>query len=245
MIELIGVSKTYAMNARPVHALRDVDLRIGRGEYVAVLGPSGSGKSTLMHLIGCLDTPTAGEVRFDGTRVSGLSRNELAEIRNRRIGFVFQSFHLLPRATALENVALPLVFSRTSAPARRSRATEMLQRVGLGERLDHAPGELSGGERQRVAIARALSNAPEVVLADEPTGNLDSAAGEDVLRLFDQIHTEGCTLIVVTHEAEVAKRAQRLIRLLDGRIVADERKNPRSEQAHLLPGSDEDGGKGT
>ena len=245
MIELMSVSKTYAMNARPVHALRDADLRIGRGEYVAVLGPSGSGKSTLMHLIGCLDTPTAGEVRFDGTRISGLSRNALAEIRNRRIGFVFQSFHLLPRATALENVALPLVFSRTSAPARRARATELLQRVGLGARLDHTPGELSGGERQRVAIARALSNAPEVVLADEPTGNLDSAAGEDVMTLFDEIHTEGCTLVVVTHEAGVAQRAQRVIRLLDGRIVADEGKNPQSERAHLLPGSDESGGKGT
>jgi putative ABC transport system ATP-binding protein len=241
MIELMDVSKTYAMNTRPVHALRDVTLHIGRGEYVAVLGPSGSGKSTLMHLIGCLDTPTAGQVRFDGTRVSGLSRNELAQIRNRRIGFVFQSFHLLPRATALENVALPLVFSRTPAPARRARATEVLQRVGLGERLDHAPGELSGGERQRVAIARALSNTPDVVLADEPTGNLDSAAGEDVLALFDQIHTDGCTLIVVTHEAEVAKRAQRVIRLLDGRVVADKRKNPREEKAHLVPGSDESG----
>ncbi len=245
MIELLGVSKTYAMNARPVHALRDVDLRIGRGEYVAVLGPSGSGKSTLMHLIGCLDTPTAGEVRFDGTGVSGLSRNELAEIRNRRIGFVFQSFHLLPRATALENVALPLVFSRTSAPARRFRATELLQRVGLSERLDHVPGELSGGERQRVAIARALSNAPEVVLADEPTGNLDSAAGEEVLMLFDEIHTGGCTLIVVTHEAGVAERAHRVIRLLDGRSVADERKNPRSEEARSLAGSSEGGGKRT
>lgn len=245
MIELMEVSKTYAMNARPVHALRDVDLHIGRGEYVAVLGPSGSGKSTLMHLVGCLDTPTAGEVCFDGTRVRGLSRNELADIRNRRIGFVFQSFHLLPRATALENVALPLVFSRTPAPARRARATALLQRVGLGERLDHTPGELSGGERQRVAIARALSNAPGLVLADEPTGNLDSAAGEEVLTLFDEIHTEGSTLIVVTHEASVARRAQRVIRLLDGRIVADERKNPRPEEAHLLPGSDESGGKGT
>ena len=222
MIELTRVSKTYAMNARPVHALRDLNLHIRRGEYVAVLGPSGSGKSTLMHLIGCLDTPTTGEVRFDGTRISGLSRNELAEIRNRRIGFVFQSFHLLPRATALENVALPLVFSRTPASARQVRATALLERVGLGERLDHAPGELSGGERQRVAIARALSNAPDVVLADEPTGNLDSAAGEEVLTLFDEIHAGGCTLIVVTHEAGVAQRAERVIRLLDGRIVADE-----------------------
>ena len=245
MIELMDVSKTYAMNARPVHALRDVDLRIERGEYVAVLGPSGSGKSTLMHLIGCLDTPTAGEVRFDGTRVSGLSRNELAEIRNRRIGFVFQGFHLLPRATALENVALPLVFSRTSAAARRVRATELLQRVGLSERLDHAPAELSGGERQRVAIARALSNSPDVVLADEPTGNLDSAAGEEVLMLFDEIHTGGCTLIVVTHEASVAERAHRVIRLLDGRIVADERKNPRSEEARSLAGPSEGGGERT
>ena len=245
MIELMDVSKTYAMNARPVHALRDVDLRIERGEYVAVLGPSGSGKSTLMHLIGCLDTPTAGEVRFDGTRVSGLSRNELAEIRNRRIGFVFQGFHLLPRATALENVALPLVFSRTSAAARRVRATELLQRVGLSERLDHAPAELSGGERQRVAIARALSNSPDVVLADEPTGNLDSAAGEEVLMLFDEIHTGGCTLIVVTHEASVAERAHRVIRLLDGRIVADERTNPRSEEARSLAGPSEGGGERT
>ena len=223
MIELESVSKTYAMNAKPVHALREVDLYVERGEYVAVLGPSGSGKSTLMHIVGCLDTPTSGRYCFGGTSVGGLTRNELAEIRNRRIGFVFQSFHLLPRATALANVELPLVFGKTPATERQARAGALLERVGLGERLDHLPSELSGGERQRVAIARALVNTPGLVLADEPTGNLDSASGEELLALFGELHREGRTLIVVTHEANVAQRAHRLVRLLDGRIVGDQR----------------------
>ncbi|MHC4065211.1 MAG: ABC transporter ATP-binding protein [Planctomycetota bacterium] len=221
MIELSGVSKTYAMNAKPVHALRQVDLRVKRGEYVAVLGPSGSGKSTLMHIIGCLDTPTAGGYRFQGSSVDGLSRNELAQIRNERVGFVFQSFHLLPRASATENVELPLVFGKVPLARRRRTAADLLERVGLGQRLDHLPSELSGGERQRVAIARALANAPDLVLADEPTGNLDSKSGEEVMALFGELHAEGRTLIVVTHDANVAQYARRIIRLLDGRVVAD------------------------
>jgi putative ABC transport system ATP-binding protein len=221
MIELSGVSKTYAMNAKPVHALRQVDLRVKCGEYVAVLGPSGSGKSTLMHIIGCLDTPTAGGYRFQGIAVDGLSRNELAQIRNERVGFVFQSFHLLPRASAVENVELPLVFGKVPLARRRRTAADLLERVGLGQRLDHLPSELSGGERQRVAIARALANAPDLVLADEPTGNLDSKSGEEVMALFGELHAEGRTLIVVTHDANVAQYARRIIRLLDGRVVAD------------------------
>lgn len=221
MIELVTVSKRYGMNGKPVHALREVDLSVLKGEYVAVLGPSGSGKSTLMHIIGCLDTPTAGEYRFQGVLVGGLSKNELAEIRNQRIGFVFQSFHLLPRVSALENVELPLVFGKVPLAARRRTAAELLWRVGLGGRVDHLPGELSGGERQRVAIARALANAPDLVLADEPTGSLDSRAGEQVMALFDELHAEGRTLIVVTHEASVARHARRIIHLLDGRIVED------------------------
>ena len=221
MIELEGVTKTYEMNARPVHALRDVDLRVERGEYVAVLGPSGSGKSTLMHIVGCLDTPTSGRYRFQDRPVHGLSKNELAEIRNRRIGFVFQSFHLLPRATALQNVELPLVFGKVPAADRRRTAAALLDRVGLGQRLDHIPSELSGGERQRVAVARALANAPDLILADEPTGNLDSQSGQQIMALFAELQAEGRTLMVVTHETAVADHAQRIIRLLDGRIVND------------------------
>jgi putative ABC transport system ATP-binding protein len=222
MIKLEAVTKTYEMNARPVHALREVSLRVERGEYVAVLGPSGSGKSTLMHIVGCLDTPSSGRYHFQNHAVHTLSRNGLAEIRNRRIGFVFQSFHLLPRATALENVELPLVFGKVPTNERHRTAAGLLERVGLGERLDHVPSELSGGERQRVAIARALANAPDLILADEPTGNLDSTSGREVMALFGELHAEGRTLIVVTHETAVAERAQRTIRLLDGRAAEDE-----------------------
>jgi putative ABC transport system ATP-binding protein len=221
MLELDGVTKTYDMGERPVHALRGVDLQVSAGEYIAVLGPSGSGKSTLMHILGCLDTPTAGTYRFGGVSVGGLSRNELATIRNRRVGFVFQSFHLLPRASALENVALPLVFAGVAPAGRRRAARALLERVGLGDRLTHLPSELSGGERQRVALARALANEPDLILADEPTGNLDSKAGQEVMALFGALQAEGRTVIVVTHESAVAAHCRRVIRLLDGQIEHD------------------------
>jgi putative ABC transport system ATP-binding protein len=209
------------MDQAAVHALNAVSLAVDSGEHVAVLGPSGSGKSTLMHIIGCLDTPTAGTYQLDGRSVGRLSREELADIRNQSIGFVFQSFHLLPRATALENVELPLVFANATPSRSRRRATELLERVGLGHRLHHLPNELSGGERQRVAIARALVNEPLVILADEPTGNLDSASSKEILSLFDELNGDGKTLIVVTHETEVARHAARVIRLFDGEIVED------------------------
>jgi putative ABC transport system ATP-binding protein len=223
MIQLEDVSKTYSVSAAAVEALKGVTLNIDRGEYVAVLGPSGSGKSTLMHIIGCLDTPTSGSYLLEGASVVDLSRDELADIRSRWIGFVFQSFHLLPQATATENVELPLVFANVPAQKRHQRAEELLDRVGLGHRLRHLPGELSGGERQRVAIARALANEPIMTLADEPTGNLDSAASEDILALFDELNREGRTVIVVTHETHVARHARRVIRLLDGAVSDDVR----------------------
>jgi putative ABC transport system ATP-binding protein len=223
LIVLRDVTKIYAMDGNPVHALRGVSLRVARSEYIAIQGPSGSGKSTLMHILGCLDTPTAGTYQLDGVSVGELSRNRLSEIRNRRVGFVFQNFHLLPRSTAAENVELPLVFSKASPDRRRQTAMRLLERVGLGHRLGHLPNQLSGGERQRVAIARALANSPDLVLADEPTGNLDSAAGDEVMALFEDLHAEGRTVVVVTHEAGIAARAKRIIRLLDGRVVEDSR----------------------
>ena len=213
--------KTYEMGAEEVHALRGVNLRIERNEYVAIMGPSGSGKSTLMNLIGCLDSPSEGEYWLNGHRVSELGDDELARIRNREIGFVFQTFNLLPRASALQNVELPLIYGGTSAKERRKAAGEALQRVGLGDRMTHRPNELSGGQRQRVAIARALVNEPAILLADEPTGNLDSKTSEEILTLFEQLYKDGQTIILVTHEHDIAAHARRQIHLKDGMVERD------------------------
>ncbi len=221
MIVAEGLTKVYAMGRVQVRALYDVDLRIGRGEYVAILGPSGSGKSTLMHLLGCLDTPTSGRYLLDGRPVQHLGRNDLARVRNDRIGFVFQSFNLLAHATALGNVELPLIYRGTRRRQRHDRAAELLAQVGLADRLDHRPNELSGGQRQRVALARALANDPDLILADEPTGNLDTAAGDEVVNLFEQLVARGKTIIVVTHDLDIAARSRRFIRLRDGAIESD------------------------
>jgi putative ABC transport system ATP-binding protein len=221
MIRTHKLCKTYMMGRVGVEALRDVELQIGRGEYAAILGPSGSGKSTLMHLLGCLDTPTAGQYLLDGRPVQGLKRNELARIRNEKVGFVFQSFNLLAHATALGNVELPLIYRNTGRRERKQRAAWLLERVGLGSRLGHRPNEMSGGERQRVALARALAGEPNLILADEPTGNLDTATGNEVVALFEQLVAEGKTVIVVTHDQGIAQRARRIIRLRDGRVEED------------------------
>jgi putative ABC transport system ATP-binding protein len=221
VIELYDVGKVYEMGTVRVDALRGVTLRIDEGEYVAIMGPSGSGKSTLMHILGCLDVPTSGSYRLAGEDVSVMDDVELAEVRNRRIGFVFQQFNLLPSLTALRNVELPLSYAAVDRSRRQLRAREALQRVGLGDRLDHRPNELSGGQQQRVAVARALATDPALVLADEPTGNLDSTATADVLALFDELHHAGRTVVLITHEAEVAERAARIIRIRDGAIVSD------------------------
>ncbi|MCS7193593.1 MAG: ABC transporter ATP-binding protein [Meiothermus sp.] len=223
VVEMRGVTKVYrsGTGARTVEvrALAGVDLTVQKGEFVALMGPSGSGKSTLMHIIGLLDTPTEGEYRLGGTSVRGLSEAQLARIRNRRIGFVFQAFFLLPRLTALQNVALPLVYRGLPPALRLERARRTLEAVGLGDRLDHLPAELSGGQKQRVAIARALVQEPDLLLADEPTGNLDSRSSEEILALFRALHQEGKTILLVTHEPDVAARAQRIVRLRDGRVV--------------------------
>jgi putative ABC transport system ATP-binding protein len=216
-----NLRRDYDMGGEVVHALAGVDVTIRRNEFVAIMGPSGSGKSTLMNLIGCLDSPTGGEYWLNGYRVSELGDDELARIRNKEIGFVFQTFNLLPRATALHNVELPLVYAGLGAKERRAQATESLRRVGLGDRMQHRPNELSGGQRQRVAIARALVNHPSILLADEPTGNLDSATSEDILALFDALHREGQTIVLVTHETDIAAHARRQVHLKDGRVERD------------------------
>jgi putative ABC transport system ATP-binding protein len=215
--------KTYEMGSEHVHALRGISLEIRKGEYAAIMGPSGSGKSTLMNLIGCLDSPTKGAYWLAGRLVSELDDDELAYIRNKEIGFVFQTFNLLPRATALHNVELPMIYNGTPAEERQERARKTLQQVELGERMMHRPNELSGGQRQRVAIARALVNSPSILLADEPTGNLDSQTGEEIMALFARLHQQGNTIILVTHEPDIAQRAHRIIRLRDGKIERDER----------------------
>jgi putative ABC transport system ATP-binding protein len=223
LIQLRDLQKVYDMGAEKVNALAGVDLDLERGEYVAIMGPSGSGKSTLMNLLGCLDTPTSGTYHLAGTAVESLNDVELAAIRNREIGFVFQTFNLLARTSALENVELPLVYAGVPRRERREKAKSALERVGLGDRARHQPSELSGGQRQRVAIARALVNSPSILLADEPTGNLDSATSEEIMKLFDELSRQGNTVILVTHEAEVAEHARRRVALRDGRVVADER----------------------
>jgi putative ABC transport system ATP-binding protein len=216
-----NLQREYVMGTEVVRALRGVDLTISRNEFVAIMGPSGSGKSTLMNLIGCLDTPTGGEYWLNGHRVSDLGDDELAHIRNKEIGFVFQTFNLLPRASALQNVELPLVYAGMNAKERRERATEALRRVNLGDRMGHRPNEMSGGQRQRVAIARALVNTPSILLADEPTGNLDSATGVEIMNLFKELHAQGQTIVLVTHEHDIAENAHRQVHILDGRVSRD------------------------
>jgi putative ABC transport system ATP-binding protein len=226
IIEARGLQKHYQLGAELVRALRGVDLVIGRNEYVAIMGPSGSGKSTFMNLIGCLDSPTAGEYILNGHPVAGMSDDELARVRNKEIGFVFQTFNLLPRSTALENVELPLVYAGVGKQERRQRAVEALRSVELGDRMDHRPNELSGGQRQRVAIARALVNTPSIILADEPTGNLDSRTSEEIMALFAHLHGQGQTIIMVTHEPDIAAHAERVVTLRDGTIHSDRRQTP-------------------
>ena len=222
LIDIEGVKKIYDLGAEKIHALDGVSLKIERGEYIAIMGPSGSGKSTIMNILGCLDTPTSGSYYFEDEEVSKMDDNQLAGIRNQKIGFVFQTFNLLPRISSLQNVELPLIYGGVSLESRRERAELVLERVGLGDRMNHKPNELSGGQRQRVAIARALANEPSIILADEPTGNLDSKTGEEIMVLFNQIHEAGNTIILVTHEEYIAENAHRIIRLHDGLIASDE-----------------------
>ena len=228
LIETVDLWKTYVMGSEEIHALRGVSIQIERGEYVAIMGPSGSGKSTLMNLIGCLDTPSKGSYLLNGKQVSQMNDNELARIRNEEIGFVFQTFNLLPRATALRNVELPLVYAGVPPKDRERRAREALEKVELTSRMTHRPNELSGGQRQRVAIARALVNNPSILLADEPTGNLDSKTGLEIMGLFERLHKAGNTIVLVTHEADVAAYAYRTIHIRDGQVENDVRTRPRS-----------------
>ena len=221
IIRLEGITRQFRMGAEILKVLKGIDLSIQRNEYVALMGPSGSGKSTLMNILGCLDTPSGGKYHLNGTEVSKLTDDELAVIRNKEIGFVFQTFNLLPRSTALENVALPLVYAGMKESERKIRAREVLTQVGLSDRMTHKPNELSGGQRQRVAVARALVNHPSIILADEPTGNLDSKTSQEIMKLFDDIHDAGNTVILVTHEEDIAAHAQRVIRLLDGEVHSD------------------------
>jgi len=222
LIDIHNLVKDYQLGMESVHALRGVNLKIDQGEYVAIMGPSGSGKSTLMNILGCLDTATGGDYKLNGTNVSTMNDDQLAEIRNREIGFVFQTFNLLPRATSLHNVELPLIYNGTPAAMRRENAEKALQRVGLADRMHHKPNELSGGQRQRVAIARALVNDPSIILADEPTGNLDTRTGDEIMEIFESILDAGNTIILVTHEEYIAEHSDRIIRLRDGIIERDE-----------------------
>lgn len=221
VIEIRNIIRDFKLGQETVHVLKGIDLDIKRGEYVAIMGPSGSGKSTLMNLLGCLDTPTAGTYNLNGKDVSQMTDDELADIRNTEIGFVFQTFNLLPRTTALDNVALPMVYAGASKKERIDRASEVLTDVGLADRMDHKPNQLSGGQRQRVAVGRALVNKPSIILADEPTGNLDSKTSLEIMQLFDEIHAKGNTVIMVTHEEDIAAHAKRVIRLRDGMIESD------------------------
>lgn len=223
IIEVREIKRDFKLGSETVHVLKGVNLEITQGDYVALMGPSGSGKSTLMNILGCLDTPTSGSYYLDGKDVSSLKDDELAEIRNKSIGFVFQTFNLLPRTTALDNVALPMVYAGNSKSERDMRAKEVLDQVGLSDRMDHHPNQLSGGQRQRVAVARALVNRPAIILADEPTGNLDTKTSIEIMHLFDEIHANGNTVILVTHEEDIAEHAHRIIRLRDGVIESDER----------------------
>lgn len=221
IIKLKSITRDFPLGSQIVKVLKGIDLEIFKNEYVALMGPSGSGKSTLMNLLGCLDTPTSGEYWLNGNNVSQMSENDLAEVRNREIGFVFQTFNLLPRSTALENVSLPLIYAGFSSKERKDRAEEVLAQVGLADRMDHRPNQLSGGQAQRVAVARALINKPSIILADEPTGNLDTKTSVEIMRLFDDIQAAGNTVILVTHEEDIAQHAKRLIRLRDGVIESD------------------------
>ncbi|MBI3260329.1 MAG: ABC transporter ATP-binding protein [Ignavibacteriae bacterium] len=227
IINIEHIARVYDMGGEKVHALRDVSLNIYPNEYIAIMGPSGSGKSTMMNILGCLDTPSSGIYNFKGLDVKEMDDNDLAEIRNREIGFVFQTFNLLPRASALKNVELPLVYSGVSRSERRDRAIKTLEEVGLGDRMQHKPNELSGGQRQRVAIARALVTKPSIILADEPTGNLDSKTGVEIMRLFQELWKRGNTIIVVTHEEDIARHAHRIVRIRDGKVESDTT-NPQS-----------------
>jgi putative ABC transport system ATP-binding protein len=221
LIKITGITRDFQLGSETINVLKGIDLQIEKGEYVALMGPSGSGKSTLMNLLGCLDTPTSGEYILNGKDVSQMQDDELAEIRNKEIGFVFQTFNLMPRTTALDNVALPMVYAGFSKSDRIKRATEVLNQVNLGDRMDHKPNQLSGGQRQRVAVARALVNSPSIILADEPTGNLDTKTSLEIMALFDEIHKNGNTVILVTHEEDIAEYAHRIIRLRDGIIESD------------------------
>lgn len=225
LLKLQNVSKTYRPETTPVHALRKVSLEIKKGEFVAIVGPSGSGKSTLMHIAGCLDTPTSGKVIFEGADVSKLDENELAKIRNKKIGFVFQTFNLIPRVTALDNVILPLLYTNIPHQKRKKLAIKVLTAVGLAERTDHQPNQLSGGEQQRVAIARALVNDPSIIFADEPTGNIDTKTGQEIIGIFKKLHQQKRTVVLVTHDQEIAKAAQRIIKIRDGEIVNGNRRS--------------------
>ena len=223
VVRVSDVKRIYRMGNVDVHALRGINLIVEKGEFVSIMGPSGCGKSTLMHLIGCLDRPTSGHIRLDEVDVDELDDNNLADIRNKKVGFVFQTFNLLPKLNAIENVELPLIYAGIKLEARREKASKLLEVVGLKERMRHKPSELSGGQSQRVAIARALANDPSIILADEPTGNLDSKSGEEIIRLFSDLNSRGITLIIVTHDQEIADRSKRIVRLKDGLVVSDEK----------------------